>query len=128
MQRALRARLGRGGLLDPAPLERLLTERLSIGRISDNVRDGWVAAVALSTTHVATGEAHVFYQASCEHPPWARERDVVPRLAKLSTAHALASASIPMLFPAVTIAGDLTSCRPAGVASDPPSRRISTTS
>lgn len=107
VQRALRARLGRGGLLDPAALERLLTSRLSIGRISDNVRDGWVRAVALSTTHVATGEAHVFYQANCEHPPWPREPGLVPRLAKLSTAHAMASAAIPILFPAVAIDGDL---------------------
>ena len=105
--RALRSRLGRGGLFDPSGLERLLSSRLSLGRISDNVRDGWVRAVALSTTHVATGEAHVFYQASCEHPPWPREPDLVPRLAKLSTSHALASAAIPLLFPAVDIDGDL---------------------
>lgn len=107
VQRALRARLGRGGLLDPAALERLLTSRLSIGRISDNVRDGWVRAVALSTTHVATGEAHVFYQASCEHPPWPRAPGLLPRPATLSTSHALASAAIPLLFPAVAIDGEL---------------------
>ncbi|HEU5059299.1 MAG TPA: patatin-like phospholipase family protein, partial [Kofleriaceae bacterium] len=107
VQRALRARIGRGGLLDPAPLERLVASRLSLGRISDNVSDGWVRAVALSTTHVATGEAHVFYQASCEHPAWPQAADVVPRLARLSISHALASAAIPVLFPPVAIDGDL---------------------
>jgi len=106
-QRALRNRLGRGGLLDPAPLERLVSGRLPIGRITDNVRDGWVRAVALSTTHVATGQAHVFYTANCEHPPWPSEHDMVPRFGKLTTAHALASAAIPLLFPPVTIDDDL---------------------
>jgi NTE family protein len=66
-----------------------------------------VRAVALSTTHVASGEAHVFYQASCEHPPWPREPDLVPRAVTLSTEHALASAAIPILFPPVTIDGDV---------------------
>ena len=107
VQRALRARLGRGGLFDPAPLERLLSSRLSIGRIADNLRDGRVRAVALSTTQIASGEAHVFYQARCEHPPWSREPGLVPRVAKLSTAHALASAAIPILFPPVTIDGEV---------------------
>lgn len=107
LQRALRARLGRGGLLDAAPLERLLSGRLPLGRIGENVRDGWVGAVALSTTHVATGQAHVFYHASVEHPPWPREPAIVPRPATLTVAHAMASAAIPLLFPPVSIDGDL---------------------
>jgi NTE family protein len=107
VRRALRARLGRGGLLDPAPLERLLSDRLPIGRISDNVRDGWIGAVALSTTHVATGQAHVFYHANGEHPPWPADQDLVPRATRLTASHALASAAIPLLFPAVSIDGDL---------------------
>lgn len=104
---ALQARMGQGGLLDPGPLERLLSEKLPIGRIADSVERGLVQAVALTTTRIATGEAVVFYQAARDHPPWLAAHGLVPRPTTLGLSHALASAAIPLLLPAVAIDGDL---------------------
>ena len=107
VRQAVRSRLGSGGLLDAGALEHLLSDSLPIGRIGDNVRSGNVQAVALSTTHVASGEAVVFYQAACDHPPWPAAHGLTPRPTTLQLSHVLASAAIPILLPAVSIDGEL---------------------
>lgn len=97
----------RGGILDPAGLARLLTTKIPFARIGENLRAGRLTAVSVSTTHVASGRTIVFAQrADGTLPHWSRDPTITARPATLSLAHALASAAIPLLFPAVLIDGE----------------------
>lgn len=104
--RALRIRRAHGGLLDPRPLASLLGAVLPIERIAQHIASGILHGIAISATHVASGRATVFHQAA--RPMSSRRGDQVITVAtKLTIAHAMASAAIPLLLPPVWIAGDL---------------------
>lgn len=106
LARALQIRRARGGVLDPGPITRLLASALPFERIEGHLASGTLRAAAISATHVATGRAAVFYQAGGAIPPWEAEGAIAIR-ARLGSAHAMASAAIPLLLPPVTIGGDL---------------------
>jgi NTE family protein len=107
LRRAMFACGIRGGLMDPRPLRRLLADTLAVDRIEDNLATGRLRGVAIATTHVATGRAAVFYAAADRTLAWPLAPNVVAVRTRLGIEHALASASIPFLFPAVEIEGDL---------------------
>ncbi len=97
----------RGGVLDPKPLEALLSAAVRFERIGENIREGHLQAVSVSATHVGSGRTTVFFQrAEGGPPPWTRGRTWAYPVT-LSREHALASAAIPFLFPAVRIRGAL---------------------
>jgi NTE family protein len=97
-------RLRRGGILDPAGLARLLAAAVPFHRIDDHLRAGRLKALSVSTTHIATGRTVVFVQRVENDPPLAsRDPTLVPQLTTIGLPHALASAAIPLLFPAVVI-------------------------
>ncbi len=101
------AQARRAGILDPRPLEALLSSSVDFGRIDDSIRSGRLRAVSVSATHVGSGRTTVFYQRAVDGPsPWARARTWAYPVT-LSRQHALASAAIPFLFPAVRIGGAL---------------------
>ena len=104
VQRALRIRSVRGGLLDPAPIARLVAQA-PIARIGAHLAAGRLRGVAVSATRVSTGAAVVFHQARSLAGPWPGESNVVPVATTLTAAHVLASAAIPLLFPSVAIDG-----------------------
>lgn len=95
------------GVLDTAPLERVVLHEIPWKRIRKNVESGVVRAVCVTATRIATGHAVVFLESRDDDPPrWTRDRTVVAVPARLRPEHALASAAIPMLFPAVRIGRD----------------------
>jgi len=97
----------RGGILDPRPLEALLSGAVEFARIEEHVASGRLQSVSVSTTHVGSGRTTVFFQRSAKGPsPWTRGRSWAYPVA-LAREHALASAAIPFLFPAVRIRGAL---------------------
>ena len=101
------AQARRGGILDPRPLEALLSAAVDFRRIDDNIRSGRLQAVSVSATHVGSGRTTGFYQRAVQGPsPWARGRTWAYPVT-LCREHALASAAIPFLFPAVRIRGAL---------------------
>ena len=101
-----RAGNGRGGLVDPVGLERLL-EGIPFPRIDVHLRQGRLTAVTLAATHVASGRTIVFVQRSEPGlPEWSHDPTIAPRSVALRAPHALASAAIPLLFPAVRIDGE----------------------
>ncbi len=102
-----RAVVSRGGLLDARPIERLLSDTIPFVRIDEQLRTGRVTGLAVSTTHVATGRAIVFYQAAGPVAPWLGDPNIVPVSERIRIEHVMASAAIPLLFPAVPIDGDL---------------------
>ncbi len=62
--------------------------------------------MTVSATQVATGRTMVFVQRRRAHPaPWKATPAVVPRSVRLRSTHTLASAAVPLLFPAVAIDG-----------------------
>jgi NTE family protein len=93
-----------GGLLDTAGMERFVIRICPWQGIRRNLRSGALLAVAVSATHVGSGHTVVFTETR-ERPPaaWSRDPFVRHRVAAIGPRHALASAAIPMLFPAVRI-------------------------
>jgi NTE family protein len=93
-----------GGLLDTSGLERFVIRVIPWRGIERNLRTGHLAALSVSATHVGTGHTIVFLS-SAEPVPreWSRDPFVRHRAARIGPRHVLASAAIPLLFPAVKI-------------------------
>ena len=95
-----------GSLFDPAPMERLLRALIPFERIDKQLRAGRLTAVSVSTTQVASGRTVVFVQRrQAQLEPWTATPNVVARTVRLRPVHALASAAVPVMFPAVRIDG-----------------------
>ena len=93
-----------GGLLDTAGLERFVIRTIPWRGIERSLRNRELHAISVSATHVGTGHTVVFLS-SAEPVPreWSRDPFVRHRAARIGPRHVLASAAIPMLFPAVKI-------------------------
>lgn len=93
-----------GGLLDTSGLERFVIRVIPWRGIERNLRGRSLHALSVSATHVGTGHTIVFLS-SAEPVPreWSRDPFVRHRAARIGPRHVLASAAIPMLFPAVKI-------------------------
>lgn len=93
-------------LVDTAPLRELVARVLSrhgreLGGIADNVAGGRLRAIAITTTCYASGRSVTWFDGRGVEP-WTRPQRVGVRAA-LSVDHVLASAALPLLFPAVRI-------------------------
>jgi NTE family protein len=96
----------RGGIFDPSGIERIVRDAVPFGAIADHMRNGHLAALSISTTHVASGRTVVFVQRrEGGTPRWGSDPTMVVQEARIEAVHALASASVPLLFPAVEIDG-----------------------
>ena len=93
-----------GGLLDTSGLERFVLRVIPWRGIERSLRNRSLHAMSVSATHVGTGHTVVFLS-SAEPVPreWSRDPFVRHRAARIGPRHVLASAAIPMLFPAVKI-------------------------
>jgi NTE family protein len=92
------------GLLNTEPLEHLVVGNIPWRRLRRNLRQGVFSALCISTTEIATGRTVVFVDTpEREVPSWTRDTGVVARASIIGPTHALASAAIPFLFPAVRI-------------------------
>jgi len=94
----------RTGLLDPAFFEELVREEIPFREIERNLSRGRLQALTVSTTDIVSGRTTVFAQtASGELPPWTRDPKRVAVGGPMTADKVLASAAIPLLFPAVQI-------------------------
>jgi NTE family protein len=93
-----------GGLLETSGLERFVIRVIPWRGIERSLRERHLHALSVSSTHVGTGHTVVFLS-SAEPVPreWSRDPFVRHRAARIGPRHVLASAAIPMLFPAVKI-------------------------
>jgi NTE family protein len=97
----------RGGLLDPRGIEAIVRQAISPDGIRRNLEAGRIKALTVSTTDVASGRTVIFLQRKEPGlPPWGQDPTISVRPAQISAEHALASAAVPLLFPAVRIDGD----------------------
>jgi NTE family protein len=93
------------GLLNTESLEKLVMRAIPWRSIRPNVQQGLVQAVCVAATQIGTGNVVVFIEARERSlGRWTRDPTIVPRLTRLLPTHALASAAIPLLFPAVRVA------------------------
>src|SRR5215472_6823110 len=97
----------RGGLLDPSGIESIVRDGIPFERISEHLRAGRLSALTVTTTHVASGRTVVFVQrAEPGLPAWSHDPTMSARASALTAEHALASAAVPLIFPAVKIDGE----------------------
>jgi NTE family protein len=97
----------RGGLLDPTGIERIVERAIPFDRIAANIANGLLSGLTISTTHVSTGRTFIFVQHSPQaRPRWSRDSTIAVVPSVIRAEHALASAALPLLFPAVRIDGD----------------------
>jgi len=103
-----RAALQPRGLVDTAPLREFLTAALhtrdgALEGIARNIEEGKLRSLAITTTHYGTGRPITWVQGR-EVEVWNRpQREAV--LATIRLEHVLASAAIPLVFPAVRLDG-----------------------
>jgi len=92
------------GLFHTDWLEKIVLEQIPWGALRDNIDSGRLDALALAATEIATGRSAVFVDSiKRDLPPWARDPYVVARPTRITPGHALASAAIPLVFPALRI-------------------------
>lgn len=89
-------------LVDNRPLQHYLSGLVDPERIRANVEDGRLRAAAVSTTSYETGRTVTFVQGQDELRMWERPQRTARR-EPLTLDHVMASASIPLLFPAVRL-------------------------
>lgn len=93
-----------GGLLDTSGLERFVIRTIPWRGIERNLRTRAVHALSVSATHIGTGHTVVFLSSADPVPrEWSRDPFVRHRAARIGPRHVLASAAIPLLFPAVKL-------------------------
>lgn len=94
-----------GGLLETGGLERFVVHAIPWRAIDKNLRSGAVEALTVSATHVGSGHTIVFLSSRDPVPPggWSRDPFTRHRTARIGPRHVLASAALPILFPAVKI-------------------------
>jgi NTE family protein len=97
--------IGKSGinyLLDPAPLQQLLEERIPVGRMRRHLRAGRLRGVAISATNYHTGLGVTFFEGAADIEPWTRSTRIGIRT-RLTIDHVMASSAIPLFFPPVQI-------------------------
>ena len=89
-------------LLDTTPLHGLLTERIPLDRVPGHIASGKLHGFGVTATSYLTGTAVTFFDAASNVEPWARSRRL-GRRDTLTVDHVMASAAIPVFFPAVRL-------------------------
>lgn len=96
------------GVFDPAPLSALVGRTVAWRRLRQNIRTGALRALTVSTTHVGTGQPVIFVDAAPGVGiPQSLGLHALVRRAKIGQHHVLASAAIPLIFPAVEIGDEI---------------------
>jgi len=93
-----------GGLVDAQVMQEVVRDRIPWHGITNNLHAGHLHAFACSATELATGMTTVFVQTrdgAVGEWPKLPGQEIVPTA--ITAAHTLASAAIPILFPAVRV-------------------------
>ncbi|MCB9544501.1 MAG: patatin-like phospholipase family protein [Myxococcales bacterium] len=88
-------------LLDSRPLDRVVARSIPWDRLHANIRDGRTRALVIAALRVANGRTAMFYETHAEagfQPSRDPKRIALP--GPIGPAHVLASAAIPVIFPA----------------------------
>lgn len=97
---------GRGrALLDTAPLRSLLERELGLHAVPGHVAAGRLRGLAVTATSYDSGYGITFIDGAPNVAPWERRTRRAVR-ARIGPEHVLASAAIPVFFPAVAVDGE----------------------
>jgi len=92
------------GLFDTTMLESIVLGQIPWDKLHRNLDEGRLYALAVAATEIATGRSVVFVDTpGGTVPQWAGNPFVIARSARIGPEHALASAAIPLIFPAVRV-------------------------
>ena len=92
-------------LLDNEPLRNFLQRNLKLDGIAEAIDRGALRGVSVTAAGYSCAAAISFYQAALEVAPWQRTRRM-GQAAKLRVDHLLASAALPLLFPAERVGNE----------------------
>lgn len=92
----------RHSLLETTPLQKLIADNCQFENIQKNILDKKIRGVAVSAIDYFSTSTVSFVQAAEDVPIWSRARRQALRT-EITAAHIMASASIPLLFPPVTV-------------------------
>lgn len=94
------------GLFDTTPMRDRLEQLIPWGRLQHNLASGRLRAIALCATEICTGTSVIFYE-TAPGVEYKEGRDPTreAQRVRIGVAHAMASAAIPFVFPAVLIDG-----------------------
>ena len=99
-----------GGIVDTAKLERVVRRLIPWGQIGANNRRGLFESLSVTATDIGSGKTVVFVQrANGPSLEWTKDPFVRAQFVTIAHEHALASAALPILFPAIAI-GDRFFC------------------
>lgn len=93
------------GFVDTKPLRRFLQALIEPDNIEANIRDGRLRALAVSATSYRTGSSITFVQGTPDTEMWSRFRRR-SRAGRIGVDHVMASAAIPLFFPACPVEGE----------------------
>lgn len=93
-----------GGLVDIAPLERLVQERIPWDHLRANLDRDAPSALCISCTQVRSGRATVFMDGKlADTTSWQFDPNAHAEAVEITPRHVRASAAIPFFFPAVRL-------------------------
>jgi NTE family protein len=93
-----------GGIVETRKLERVVRRLIPWGQIGANNRRGLFESLSVTATDIGSGKTVVFVQrGSGPSLDWTRDPFVRAQFVNITHEHALASAALPILFPAVAI-------------------------
>jgi NTE family protein len=93
-----------GGLVDLAPLERIVADRIPWDRLRANLDAGRPGVLCVSCTEVRSGRVSLFMDGPLSDPsPWGFDPGAQATHVEIDARHVRASAAIPFLFPSVQI-------------------------
>jgi NTE family protein len=93
-----------GGIVQTRMLERVVKRLIPWPRISANIKQGYLESLSVTATDIGSGKTVVFVQR--EHPgapEWSKDPFVRAQSVTMGPEHAIASAALPILFPAVCV-------------------------
>jgi NTE family protein len=93
------------GILDTQPLREFLEATIDVRGIQANIDAGRLRTAALTTTSINSGRSVTFVQGRGDEPAWEGTKHAGLRT-PLRLEHVMASAAIPILFPAVPLIGE----------------------
>ncbi|HEX3697100.1 MAG TPA: patatin-like phospholipase family protein [Polyangia bacterium] len=92
-----------GGVVQTQKLERVVRRLIPWQHISSNVKQGFLESLAVTATDIGSGKSVVFVERSGTIPKWSKDPFVRAQAVTMAPEHALASAALPILFPAVAV-------------------------
>jgi NTE family protein len=92
-----------GGIVDVSQLERMVRRLTPWARITPNCQRGFFESLSVTATDIGSGKSVVFVESRRPLPPWSQDPFVRVQSVDIGCEHALASAALPILFPAIAV-------------------------